>query len=74
MSNNNSSTWWEIYREAVNVTKHYHQLVALVNNRKDIAQQMVNSEKRKYPGKTESWYLTKIIKELQQDNLIDIVS
>ena len=74
MSINNSSSWWEIYREAVNVTKHYNQLTTLVNDRRDIAQQMVDLEKRKYPGKTESWYLMKIIKELQQENLMKIVS
>ena len=81
MSNNNSSTWWEKYREAVNVTKHYRQLAALVNNRKDVAQRMISLEKKKYPGHTETWYLTRIINELQpklpQDNcdrLIDLKS
>ena len=50
MSNNSSSTWWEKYREAVNVTKHYHLLITLVNNRKDIAQNMIDREKEKHPG------------------------
>lgn len=74
MSIKNSRTWWESYREAVSITKHHQQLLALLNNRQDLAQNFINLKKIKYPNMTELWYLTKIIDELQQDIFIENVS
>lgn len=71
MTNNISNTWWESYRETVKVTKLYRQLVLLVDNCEDVAQSIISLEQKKYPGKAESWYLNKIIDELQQQSLVN---
>ena len=74
MLTNNSLTWWEKYRETTTFTKYQQQLMGLLNNRKDLAQKMINLKKIKYPGKAETWYLSKIIDEIQQNDLIDNAS
>ena len=65
-----SNTWWESYREVVQVSERYRQLVRLVDNCEEVAQSMINLEKNKNPGKAESWYLNKIIDELKQQSLV----
>ena len=65
-----SNTWWESYREAKKISGRYRQLVSLVDNCEEVAQSMINLEKNKYPDKAESWYLNKIIDELEQQNLV----
>lgn len=72
MTTNISNTWWESYRETLRVTKLYRELLSLVDNSEDVAQSIIDLEKRKYPGKTQSWYLNKIIDDLKQQNLVNI--
>ncbi len=73
MTTNISNTWWESYRETVEATKRYRQLVSLVDDREDVAQSMICLEKNKYPGKAESWYLNKLIDELKQKGLVSVL-
>lgn len=61
-----SNTWWDSYRETVKVTKLFRELVSLVNNREDVAQNMLNKAKKQYPGKTEIWYLNQLVDEIKQ--------
>jgi hypothetical protein len=70
MDTNVSNTWWDSYRQTVKVTKRFRELVILVDNREDIAQDMINLAKQKYPGKTEIWYLNKLIAERKTENMI----
>ncbi|MDJ0591590.1 MAG: hypothetical protein QNJ72_16595 [Pleurocapsa sp. MO_226.B13] len=70
---NVSNTWWDNYRETVKITKRFRELVSLVDDREDIAQNLISREKNKYPGKTEIWYLNKLIRERKQTSLINMV-
>ena len=58
-----SNTWWDSYRQTVKVTKLFRKLVSLVDNREDVAQKMLRSAKDRDPGKSEIWYLNKLIQE-----------
>ncbi|MCC0177970.1 hypothetical protein I4641_13380 [Waterburya agarophytonicola K14] len=72
MDTRTSNTWWDNYRETVKVTRRFRTLVSLVNNREDIARNMINLIKQQYPGKSEVWYLNKLIAEIQTESTIPI--
>lgn len=63
MTTNVSNTWWDSYRETVKITKLFRKLVSLVDNREDVAQNMLRLAKDRHPGKSEIWYLNKLIQE-----------
>jgi hypothetical protein len=65
MTANISNSWWESYRQVAKSSKWHRELISLVNNRQDIAQKMIDVEKAKHPGKSESWYISKIICDLR---------
>ncbi|MEM8831300.1 MAG: hypothetical protein AAGE96_18355, partial [Cyanobacteria bacterium P01_G01_bin.19] len=60
-----SSTWWDSYRKTVKTTKKFRELVNLVDNNEDIAHNMVNLAKQKYPDHEEIWYFNKLIAQLK---------
>lgn len=70
MDTNTSNTWWDSYRQTIQVTQRFRELVNLVGNREDIARNMISLEKQKYPGKDEIWYLNRLIADLKEDSMI----
>ena len=60
-----SNTWWDSYRETVKATKLFRELVSLVNDREDVAQNMLNLAKQRNPGKAEIWYLNQLVLEIK---------
>jgi len=70
MDTNVSNTWWDSYHETVKVTKRFRQLVSLVGNDKKAAQNMIDSAKQEYPGKSEMWYLNTLIAEQSTDDMM----
>ncbi|MGB3496373.1 MAG: hypothetical protein WBA57_26845 [Elainellaceae cyanobacterium] len=45
----------------------HHELMVLVHGQHDTAERLITSEKRRHPGKPESWYLEKVIYDLTRD-------
>ena len=72
MDTNTSNTWWDSYRQTIQVTQRFRELVCLVGNKEDIARNMISLEKQKYPGKNEIWYLNKIIANLKQGKVLGV--
>jgi hypothetical protein len=70
MATNISNTWWESYRNTVEFTKTFRELVSLVDDREDVAQSMISWEKSRYPGKSEIWYANKLINELKNKRFV----
>lgn len=68
-----SSTWWDSYRKTVKTTKKFRELVNLVGNNEDIAHNMVNLAKQKYPDREEIWYFNKLIAQLKSQKRMGIV-
>ena len=74
MEANILNKWWQEYRKNVYTPrqKHrsnqlHHELTILLHDRADTAQRLVNLEKMKHPGQPESWYLDKVIYDLQRE-------
>ena len=67
-----SNTWWDSYRETVKAAKLFRELVSLVDDREEIARNMLNVAKQQNPGKTEIWYLTELIEELKQNDRVSL--
>jgi hypothetical protein len=70
MATNISNTWWESYRNTVEFTKAFRELVSLVDDREDVAQSMISWEKSRYPGESETWYAKKLINELRSKRFV----
>jgi hypothetical protein len=66
MTINISSSWWQKYHEVIHCSRLHHELLILVHDRQDTAQRLINLEKIKYPGQSESWYLDKVIYNLRR--------
>lgn len=73
MATNISNTWWENYRNTVEFTKSFRELVSLLDDREDVARNMINWEKSRHPGKAEIWYAKQLIKELKNQRLASII-
>ena len=74
METNILNKWWQGYRQSVYETSQrhrsnelHHELMSLLHNRTDTAQRLVNLEKIKHPGQSESWYLDKVIYDLRRE-------
>ena len=74
MATSSSNSWWDNYRETVKASQRFRELVSLVNNREDIALNMIDVVKTRYPDQSELWYLDKLVEEQQQENSIGIWS
>lgn len=74
MAISSSNSWWDNYRETVKTTKCFRELVSLVDDREDVALNMINVVKSRYPGKTELWCLKKLVDEQKKKGLIGIWS
>ncbi|MEM1368287.1 MAG: hypothetical protein AAGG02_09765 [Cyanobacteria bacterium P01_H01_bin.15] len=44
-----------------------HELMTMLHNDQGAANRLLNLEHRKHPGKTEQWYIEKVIYDLQRD-------
>lgn len=67
MTTNIWNKWWQEYRESDRSNKLHHKLMLLLHGRADTAQQLVNLEKVKHPGQLGSWYLDKVIYNLERE-------
>ena len=74
MTTNIWNKWWQGYRQSVCAARQRHysnqlhqELMTLVHNRSDTVQKLVNLQKVKHPGQSESWYLDKVIFELKKE-------
>ena len=66
MATNVSNTWWDNYRQTIKVTKRFQELVSFVDS-EDNARTMISTEKKQHPGKSEIWYLNKLIDEQKKN-------
>jgi hypothetical protein len=60
------NSWWQQYREATHSNRLQHELLILVRGQSDTAERLINLEKIKHPGQSESWYLDKVIYDLRR--------
>ncbi len=67
MTNNILHNWWQQYREADRSGKLHQELMTLVHGQSDTAQRLVDLEKIKHPGQSESWYLDKVVYDLRRE-------
>lgn len=74
MATCNSNSWWDNYRETIKITKYFRELVSLVDDREDVARNMIKVIQSRYPGKAELWYLRKLVDEQKTKGLIGIWS
>lgn len=74
MATNISKSWWDNYRETVKTTKRFRQLVSLVDNREDVALNMIEAIENRYPNRSKLWYLNKLVKEQYKTESIGIWS
>jgi Zn-dependent protease len=61
--------WWQRFCEDVECAPLRRKLLNLVQNRWDTAERLIASAKRRNPGKSERWYLEKVIYDIQRDRL-----
>jgi hypothetical protein len=66
MTDNFLGTWWQQYREAKSCNRLYHELLILVRGQSALAERLINLEKNKHPGQSESWYLDKVVYDLRR--------
>lgn len=59
--------WWQKHRENERSKRLQRELMRLLHNRSDIAQQSIARQKREHPGQPESWYLDKVIYDLERE-------
>lgn len=67
-----SNSWWDSYRKTVKATKRFRELVRLVGNREDTAQNMLDQIKQEYPGKEDIWYLNELIAEQKEGSRMNL--
>ncbi|GAB4551963.1 MAG: hypothetical protein Tsb0014_45980 [Pleurocapsa sp.] len=67
MNTNILNTWWQQYREVNRSNKLYHDLMILVHGQSNTAQRLIDLERIKHPGQSESWYLDKVIYDLRRE-------
>ena len=58
--------WYQNYREATTRSQLRRELLTLVHGQEDTAQRLIDLEKTKHPGHSESWYLDKVIYDLRR--------
>ena len=66
MKTNILNKWWQGYRESDRSNKLHHELMILLHGQSDTAQRLIDLEKIKHPGQSESWYLDKVIYDLKR--------
>ncbi|GAB4540964.1 MAG: hypothetical protein Tsb0014_32560 [Pleurocapsa sp.] len=70
MSTHTLKSWWQNRREAARCSKLQEELRLMLygatGNEEAQIQKLVNCEKYRHPGKSESWYLDKIIYSLRR--------
>ena len=59
--------WWQEYRESVCMNQLHHELMLLLHGQFDTAQRLIDLEKVKHPGQSESWYVDKVIYDLRRE-------
>ncbi|NJP08972.1 MAG: site-2 protease family protein [Leptolyngbyaceae cyanobacterium RU_5_1] len=62
----NRTPGWQLFPKDAGITPLRKQLLNLVKQRQETAEQLVALEKAKNPGKPERWYLEKIIYDLRR--------
>ena len=67
MKTNILNKWWQGYRESDRASKLHHELMILLHGQSDTAQRLINLEKIKHPGQSESWYLDKVVYDLRRE-------
>ena len=67
MTTNIWNKWWQGYRESERSNQLQHELTSLLHNRLDTAQRLIDLQKAKHPGQLESWYLDKVIYDLERE-------
>lgn len=67
MNTNILNNWWQQYREVNRSNKLYHDLMILVHGQSNTAQRLIDLERIKHPGQSESWYLDKVIYDLRRE-------
>lgn len=67
MTTNILNRWWQQYREVNQYNKLHHELTVLLHGQSDTAQRLIDLEKIKHPGQSESWYLDKVIYDLRRE-------
>jgi hypothetical protein len=67
MTTNILNSWWQQDREAARANKLHHELLILVHGQSDTAKRLIDLERIKHPGQSESWYLDKVIYDLRRE-------
>ena len=74
MKTNILNKWWQEYHESVcearqrhRSNKLHHELMILLHGQSDTAQRLIDLEKIKHPGQSESWYLDKVVYDLRRE-------
>jgi len=67
MTTNILSKLWQQVKEGDRTNKLQHELMVLLHGKSDTAQRLINLEKNKHPGQSESWYLDKVIYDLRRE-------
>ena len=67
MTTNILNRWWQQYREVDRYNKLHHELTILLHGQSDTARRLIDLEKIKHPGQSESWYLDKVIYDLRRE-------
>ena len=59
--------WWQRHTEKERSNRLKRELMKLLHNRSDLAQQSIERQKLEHPGQPESWYLDKVIYDLERE-------
>jgi hypothetical protein len=59
-------TWWQQYREVKYCNHLENELFNLLHGQSNTAKRLIDLEKIKHPGQSESWYLDKVIYDLRR--------
>ncbi len=70
MTTHTIQSWWQQYREAVRCSNLREELRLLLygatGDEEGTAQRLIDVEKSRHPGESESWYLEKVIYNLRR--------
>lgn len=67
MTTNVLTGFYQYWSESSACTKLRRELLTLVRGQQDIANRLLAVERRKHSGKSERWYLEKVIYDLRRD-------
>lgn len=66
------STWWQDYCEAKSCNRLKQELLRLLHGKSETAEQLINLEKIKHPGQSQSWYLDKVIYDIRRSLITNL--